>query len=233
MNDAQLYLESAKEVVGLTQKGDWYSLVRAAGIIRQWFFDGGNSLVDKVNRQFGHKLLFTVTKIPIQPGNMKPILAWRNPEAPPTWKTEELKRDPFFAFVCIRALDTDITIHQVIMYCANVAGGVHAGTPKTEEEKLLAEIDQFVRIGGVQAAAAIRGIIQVILTALEPLTASAMYEVYLPQAKALLERALKGHPNAQQLLDQAIAACNHALMAKPNDPDATAILEKATAAKNG
>jgi len=231
MTDLELFVESVEEVVGLLRKGDWYSLVRAAGIIRQWFFDSV-SLVDRVNKQFKHKFVFRVTTLPMFPGAAKPVFAWRNPLPPPNYKTQELKRDDFFRFTCTFAVDTEITVQQVLMYCANVAGGVHRGTPKTEEEKLLAELDQIIRIGGVQAAGAIGGILTVILVALDPLLRSAMHAVYGAKAKALFDQTARGRPNAQQLLDEVIRLCERALAAQPDDQDLKALLEKARGARD-
>jgi hypothetical protein len=62
------------------------------------------------------------------------------------------------------------TLREIILFEANVMGGVHAGSPQSEKERALASIESIFVIGGYRPSLRrLKAIGRVILKALRPL----------------------------------------------------------------
>lgn len=82
----------------------------------------------------------------------------------------ELKRDQFLKTKCIFWEDHKYSVKDLIRSAANLRGGVHQGGHPTALEGQLFDLDNLMKISGVDASIAmIAGISRVVLTAIEPL----------------------------------------------------------------
>ncbi|MEE8169381.1 MAG: hypothetical protein V3T70_02425, partial [Phycisphaerae bacterium] len=71
---------------------------------------------------------------------------------------------------CLTFKDHDYTARDVIKAAAHLKGGVHAGKPETARDMGLLDLDEVLRVGGIDASlAALRCIINVVLRGLQPL----------------------------------------------------------------
>jgi hypothetical protein len=87
-------------------------------------------------------------------------------------KVEALNRAQLLSKRAARVSGQDVTTRDLILQVAHVSGGVHAGSPETDLQRLLAGVSESVRIGGVSAVSrTLRGISDVVVLGLEPLTA--------------------------------------------------------------
>ncbi|WKZ37708.1 MAG: hypothetical protein QY332_07155 [Anaerolineales bacterium] len=76
----------------------------------------------------------------------------------------------FFQTIVTVVNNHKYTVRDVIQFEANVMGGVHAGSPKTEKERVLKEIDSTFSVGGYASSVRqLMAIARVILKALDPL----------------------------------------------------------------
>lgn len=161
---------------------DELTLLETSGRLRKLLLDG-DPLVHQVNRQRRKRIRYIATDpndawsktiLSIGDGPMiwfmgagiSPRLASR-----PSARPISLTHDQFLALRAARIQGTDIPVKAVILQLANIEGGVHAGTPKTDMERQLAAVNEAFTVGEIGAiTATIYGITEVVVHALEPLT---------------------------------------------------------------
>ena len=62
------------------------------------------------------------------------------------------------------------SLRDIVLFEANVMGGVHAGSPKEEKEKVLQALDDTLAIGGYRTSLRqLQAISRVVLKGLDPL----------------------------------------------------------------
>jgi hypothetical protein len=81
-----------------------------------------------------------------------------------------LSRDHFFKVKVLAINNKEYTIREIILFEANIMGGVHAGISKTEKEKILEKLNGEISIGGYAASLRqLKAIARVIIKAVTPL----------------------------------------------------------------
>ena len=180
MEAKRLFLATLDDLQArLDDPEDEYKMLRAAGPIRQLILDK-QRLMDVVNkRDYGIKVWFRITKHPLrtQPlpaGSIWYILDGVDPERFPEYPVETLDRSRFLRVPTMRLTSGEVTIKDIIKHAANAEGGVHLGASRSPRAAaasglLRVNIDCNERSA---AAVAMKGIISVALTAMEPLRAA-------------------------------------------------------------
>ena len=180
MNDEGLFIRTLDDLHISINSYDEYEVLRASALIRQLFLDGSNSLVDRVNRKYKFKIEFeTVEYAPPdkhgQGFNIWAVIDGIDPKAvPPHLPRVKKKRDSFFSMIVAIVEGHKYSIRELVLFVANVMGGVHSGSMQDEREKHLAQLKDvylFYRIS--LALLFIRAIGRIILESLRPL----QYEV--------------------------------------------------------
>jgi hypothetical protein len=138
-----------------------YSALEASALVRKLLIDG-SPLLHQVNRQRRKRIAFEVAgnaayealvmedkPVFYAPGgSLSPRLALGMP-----FQVTPMNLDQFLAHRALYVNGHEITVRQVVLQLANVEGGVHAGTPNTEAEKLLNEVNTQLGIGGMGSVA--------------------------------------------------------------------------------
>jgi hypothetical protein len=166
-----------KEIV--TDDFTGYSALEASALVRKLLIDA-SPLLHQVNRQRRKRIVFEVAgnvayealvmeDKPVfyaPAGGLSPRLA-----SGMSFEVASMKLDQFLAHRALYVNGHDITVRHVVLQLANVEGGVHAGTPNTEVEKLLNEVNAQLGIGGMGSVAySMQAIADVVVAALQPLT---------------------------------------------------------------
>ena len=176
MNQQELlFLKTLDDLRNRIRSNDPYEILGASAIIRKLFLDD-QPLVDQVNRQYKLKFDFNVClPAPNPPGLPEPVVFsiqdGLDPDTSlPGKPISHLKRDQFLKIVVLVINKKKYTIKDVILFEANIMGGVHAGSPKTEKEKVLKLLNDQLSIGGYASSLRqLQAIGRVIIKALTPL----------------------------------------------------------------
>lgn len=177
MNSDNLFLRSLDDLHLSINSGDEYEVLRAAGILRQLFLDGSASLVDKVNRNHKLQLRFRVNKpsfscvADVPKPDVWSAVDSIDPRRSLNLNTAtDLKRDAFLRLCLGRVQGQDYLVVDIIKFTANVAGGIHAGSPKDAKEKALEKLRGLYVFSELNILLMhLRSIGRIVLEALHPL----------------------------------------------------------------
>ena len=179
MDTNTLFLKTLEDIESRLAQSDPYEILLIAGLLRKLFLDD-HPLVDQVNRTHRVKIEFEVTAPFNKPDEGDKNSLWSvqdglDPDtAAPGKKRLLLSRDQFFQTVVAMIYGTSFTIRDVVKFEANVAGAVHAGSPKTEKEKALNTLGEHFGVGGYEPTLRqLLAIARVSIKALAPLRAEA------------------------------------------------------------
>ncbi len=182
-----LFIYTLRDIRTRIDQHDEYEILLIAGLLRKLFFDG-TPLVDQVNKAYRTKLSFETT-IAKPPSNPAPIF-WSlqdglSPETQSAGRpTHTLSRDQFFQTVVTVAQGRSHTVKDVVLYAAHVVGAVHAGSAKTDGEKMLQSADSTISAGGfAPSVRQLKAIGRVALKGLEPLEQAVMAARCPPDAQ--------------------------------------------------
>jgi hypothetical protein len=175
-----LFLRTLDDIEGRIKSPDPYEVLGMSALIRKLFLDD-NPLVDQVNRTHRQKIRFTICDPNSAYTQMvlsdKPafysVQDGLDPNtARPGKAIVEVGRDQFFGTMVLMINAKPYSVREIILFEANVMGGVHAGSPRTDKDKALSEMDRLFRVGGSRAGLRqLQSISRVILRALQPLVA--------------------------------------------------------------
>ena len=174
----QLFIRTIEDLEKRIIDNDPYEILGASALIRKLFLDD-NPLVNQVNRKYKIKLQFDVCPPTPDPlGFPKPVVFsiqdGLDPETSMPGKTiSKLNRDQFFKVIVLIINGKEYNIKDIILFEAHIMGGVHAGTPKSEKEKILEKLNNQLSIGGYASSLRqLQAIGRIILRALNPLIKS-------------------------------------------------------------
>jgi hypothetical protein len=180
MDDEILFVRTLDDLHRSINSNDEYEVLRASALIRQLFLDGSNSLIDRVNRKYRHKLEFEVIEqtppdIPGLSFNVWAAIDGIDPRAMPQhFPRTTKKRDGFFGMIVAIIEGHEYSIRELVQFVANVMGGVHSGSLQDEKEKNLAQLKELYIFSNINLALLfIRAVGRIILESLKPL----QYEV--------------------------------------------------------
>lgn len=175
MNANTLFLKTVGGIESRLSATDPYEILLIAGLLRKLFLDD-HPLVDQTNRTHRLKLAFEVTVPVNEPEEGDKTSFWSvqdglDPDtAIPGKQRQMLSRDQFLQTVVAMIYGPSYSIRDVIQFEANIAGGVHAGAPRTEKEQALHAVGQSLGIGGyAPTLRQLLAIARVSLKALAPL----------------------------------------------------------------
>lgn len=169
----QLFLATLADIDSKVIEGTRYSLIRAAGLLRQLFLDA-TPLIHDVNRNHRVKLQFERGEYRTQPP-VTPDAHWINPDCSPFPKaqTVSIDLDAFLKSPCLTQQRQTASIADLIKACSNVKGGVHLGKARSGEEKAVIDWDKAIELNGEQPSLlAIAGACRVALRGLKPLVSA-------------------------------------------------------------
>src|SRR5882724_3312201 len=162
-----MYLGTIRELESKLATDDYYSLVRASGLMRQLLADS-HCLMDSANEDFGLKLQFEVlAQEPISRPDTFDWISIDPSPVPGTPCTRKVNHEQLLKVQCGSVNGDCFTVLDIIRACAHVKGGVHIGEAKRSQEKLVVELDQVTSIGSRQPSlTSLCGIIRVVLAGL-------------------------------------------------------------------
>lgn len=147
-----------------------YSLIRAAGLLRQLLLDA-TPLVYEVNRNYRLKLQFKCMEYQSVPP-VSPSAHWRSPDPSQfsNAKTITVDLSTFLKVPCLEVNGSTASIGDLVRACANAKGGVHLGKAKVTEEGVILDWDKVMLLLGEEPSLlAIAGVCRVALIGLRPL----------------------------------------------------------------
>lgn len=175
MTDAeQLFLRTLQDLRTRESSMDPYGILGASGLLRKLLLDD-YPLVDQVNRNHRIKMLFEIGEKIIAPDVDSSIVFYSVQDgidpntAPPFIGRAKVDRDSFLSTILLVIESQTYTVRDIILFEANVMGGVHAGSPKAEKQNVLAEIGNRFQMGGLRSSLRqLKAIIRVVLKAIDP-----------------------------------------------------------------
>lgn len=178
MESDDLLLSTLADLERYVAVGDDYAMLRAAALLRQLLMDE-SPLAHQVNRRHRLKLRFPICgrQYADMVLAMGPVfysaLDGVHRSGPMGHQLEEVLLDQFLASKVLKLGDQVLTVGDLISISANVLGGVHKGTPKTEKEQALHDFNQiFIVSGHPVSAAQMKPLVLVVLEALAPLASA-------------------------------------------------------------
>jgi len=195
MTRDQLFLDTLRDLREKHRSNQPYDLLRGSGLLRQLLLDG-HSLVDQVNRAHRLKIEFNTIDFTLKPP--VPIerirLHWTNLDASATPRamTIRVDRAKLLSAPVLVFKGREFTVHDLIQTAANVWGGVHSGSAKSDQQRELTEMqvtlpasqvvavmkqalaELRIEVAVPDAVSALRGVIHVVVRGLEPLEQAMM-----------------------------------------------------------
>ena len=174
-----LFLRTLEDIEKRLTQTDPYEILFIAALIRKLFLDDF-PLVDQINRIHKIKLTFETT-LPFElPKDIPAPSLWTmqdglDPDtAIPGKRRYTASRDQFFQTIVTIVNDHQYSVREIILFEANVMGAVHAGSPKTDKEQALKQIDSTFAVGGYASSLRqLQAIARVVLKSLLPLRGAA------------------------------------------------------------
>ncbi len=170
-----LFLRTLDDIQRRLTQTDPYEILFIAALIRKLFFDD-SPLVDQVNRNHRLKITFETTAPFELPTDSPAPTFWTvqdglDPDtAHPGKRRYVANRDQFFQTVVTIVNDHQYSVREIVMFESNVMGAVHAGSPKTDKEHALKQVDSAFAVGGYASSLRqLQAIARVVLKSLAPL----------------------------------------------------------------
>jgi hypothetical protein len=178
----KLLIDTIEDLKNRLDKGGEYNLIRASALIRQLLIDG-NPLLSIVNKNYKLPILFRTQKNRPKfqtKGTINGIayesvigVTFVNPKHNDEAYIDNIILEKFIEYPVIFFEGQYFTVLQIIKQCAHIYGGVHSGKARNEDEFKLDLANKTLSHGEVSCAIdAMRDIISITITALEPLVAA-------------------------------------------------------------
>lgn len=176
MNDREeLFLKTLKDLERKVESHDPYEILGASALIRKLLLDSA-PLVDQVNQKYRMKICFELGSGLRWPKSVPEpsFLSVQDGIDPDTGRPGTPRRlvvrDEFLKTPVLLSEGCRYSIRDIVLFEANVMGGVHAGTPKNEKEEAIEKVNQLFSIGGYKTSLRqLCAIGRVVLKALAPL----------------------------------------------------------------
>jgi hypothetical protein len=162
---------------------DEFRMLEISALIRKLLIEGF-PLVDQVNRHYSHLKL----KIVFEICELSPPTPTAGAPAPTFWSVNDglcpepfwpriprkvVNRDQLLATVLAVVKGKSYTLREIVLFEANIMGGVHYGSPKEEKEKVLEALNSAIVLGGRRPSLRqLQAIGRVVLKGLEELRAA-------------------------------------------------------------
>lgn len=163
-DDERFFLATLADIDHKGVAGDRYSLIRAAGLLRQLLLDG---LIHAVNRNHCVRIEFLTIDFARRPPAEIEIAAHWETLDPNLFRgapTISCSLDRFLAAPCLRREGVNADVRDVIRACANAKGGVHLGKARIVEEQIVLDWDEvFSMMGEEPSLQALAGVCRIVL----------------------------------------------------------------------
>ncbi|MDP2018019.1 hypothetical protein [Hydrogenophaga sp.] len=174
-NVETLFLNTLRDLALRAAAEDEYTVLGCSALIRKLLIDGA-PLVDQVNQTRRLKITFEISDSqPSVPGLSEPTV-WSvqdglDPESSrPGMPRKLANRDQLLSTVVAIVEGRSYTLRDVVLFEANVMGGVHAGSAREDKETVLQALNTQLTMGGHRASLRqLQAISRVVLRGLEPL----------------------------------------------------------------
>jgi hypothetical protein len=167
----ELFVHRYDELVDLSAVADDIRALRIAGVLRQLFIDG-TPLVHLANREQRLRLQFSINDVPplAIPGATVLLTSALLPSAGPFGgAARSVKLNDFLSTWIIQHEARRYTVHDVIDFAANKAGGVHLDRRGTEGSSLAVALSGLETLGVQPLVLALQAIAAIAVEALQPL----------------------------------------------------------------
>jgi hypothetical protein len=173
MDRKTLFMSALEELDELVSKSQphvtEYDLLRISALLRQLLLDA-QPLYVQINREYRIDVRFRSSYPASMTEQDLPEPPFEGDDFPIPIGTKTLARDEFLRRHAGYTRPHSFTVKDLILYGANVAGGVHAGAPKSPEEITIHEnVGILIVFGKEPALLELLGIGQVIVRGLAPL----------------------------------------------------------------
>lgn len=174
-----LFINTLKDLKNKLASADDYEILGISGLLRKLLIDG-NPLAHQVNRQYKQKLEFEIgvdnNFDDFEKGKMSSLEFYSVQDGfdPKTSRPGKISRkvnlDAMLRTPLMLVNGRTYTVRDIILFEANIMGGVHAGTPKSEQEEVIAKIAKEISLGGYRSSLRqLKAIGRVVLMGLSPL----------------------------------------------------------------
>lgn len=183
MHVESLFLHTLSDLESRIVATDEYNLLGSSSLIRKLLIEG-SPLVDQVNRHYRHLKL----KIVFEICELSPPTPTDGAPAPTFWSVNDglcpepfwpkiprkvVNRDQLLATVLVVVNGKAYTLRDIVLFEANIMGGVHHDSPKDEKQKVLDALNSIWVIGGYRVSLRqLQAIGRVVLKGLAPLRAA-------------------------------------------------------------
>jgi hypothetical protein len=178
----KLFLETLKDIKKRVASNDAYEILLISALLRKLLLDDF-PLLDQVNRKYKLKILYEITKIQealVQNSEYYISADMLDPEtAPPSKKSQKVSRDQFLKTTVLSVYGKRYSIKDIILFEANIMGGIHAGATKEVKEHALEQINRIYEVQSSRGSLLqLKAIARVVLKALEPLKVQILQSYY-------------------------------------------------------
>ena len=180
-NYERFFIETIIDIIEKLRNDRKYDTIKASGLLRHLLLDK-EPLVYKINKKYKVKLEFEVIeykeKIPIE-NDLELHIRNLDSNNFPGAKTVKTSLKELLSINCINYKGTEITVKELIKYCAHIKGGIHTGKPEDKIDETLIAIDDKVKMLEEESSIILlKGIIQIILKGLKPLVRKISANIY-------------------------------------------------------
>jgi hypothetical protein len=186
MDADRLFLATINDLESRVEPApDEYIVLGIAALVRKLLLDD-LPLVDEVNASRRLPITFRISDAaPIweRAGSLAPVF-WSlqdglDPETSLTRAAvKDVKRDEFLRSRVMFVRGQTITVKDIVLHVANVAGAVHRGTPRDAQQETLRRLEREISVGGYPAdVRSLQAIGRIALRALEPLRRQVQLEL--------------------------------------------------------
>lgn len=134
--DESLFIHTVADIQDRAVKGTFYDFVRATALLRQMFFDGSKSLLQKANHRHKLKLTYSVSykdeTFENSGYNENTFLEWRIIHGHKFIITD----NELFKVAVLIFHGQHFNVKDIIKYTSHVIGGIHLGSTKDDKERL-------------------------------------------------------------------------------------------------
>jgi len=168
----RLFIETINDIQEKLSTNRKYDIIKASGLLRILLLDA-EPLVYKINKKYKVKLEFEVgeykEKLPIETNlelHIRNLDVYKFPGA----KTDKTNVKELLAIKCTNYKSTEISVKDLIKYCAHIKGGIHTGKPEDTIDKALISVDdQLKMVEEESSIILLKGILRIVLRGLKPL----------------------------------------------------------------
>jgi hypothetical protein len=153
----KLFLDTLTDLEQRVRSPDPYQVLGISALVRKLLLDA-SPLVDQANQKRRLKVRFRIG-LPreLPPGIPEPAFYLMqdrlDPDtARPGTKSTFVSRDGFLAATVANVNGKSLSVRHLVSFEAHVKGGVHAGTPKNEADRILQDLGRLYKVGGYRAS---------------------------------------------------------------------------------